>query len=170
MNVLSIAQAIVPHIRGSYLNQIFPEEFMQNLSHDRTQKGCCIACMRKMEQHEVYPPGRITPRAICPACWAAMTSNLSQDCWICGSPLDPQAIACQQHAPRDLHHRIHGGKCADYFSLVSARALGVETGVRERPAQVVSGQQSQITYEPQQTIGEIINMVPARQPLPIKVR
>ena len=178
MNVLERAKAIIPHIRNSYLNQHFPDNFMQNLPHDRVLIGCCIKCGRSMAQHEMHPPGKVTPRAICHQCWAVMTSYLSQDCWVCGNPLDKNQLSGQQYAPRDLHHRIHGGECADYFSIVSARALGVDTGVCERNQPdlarsdpIISHQpQPQIAYKPQQTVNEIIDMIQIRQPLPIKVK
>ena len=166
MHALHRTNPIIPRIRGSYLNQHYPGEYMQNLSHDRAQPGKCIKCYRDMAQHEMHPPGRITPRAICPKCWAAMTSNLSQFCWVCGSLLDQKELSQQQQAPQDLHHRIHGEKCADYFSLVSAKALGVNMELWEEPPLpgVINSDPPQITYEPQQTVNDIINMVPVKQP------
>jgi len=188
MNVLHRAQAIIPHIRGSYLSFHFPEEFIRNLSHDRAQPGKCIKCLNDMAHHDMHPPGRITPRAICPKCWAVLTSQLTQNCWVCGSWLDQQTIEHQQRAPQDIHHRIHDGKCMDYFSLVSARALGVNTGVCESPkpglvhpnqmiekntdfSRLLGGvieHPPQITYEPQQTANNIITMVPVRQRVKVK--
>jgi hypothetical protein len=55
-------------------------------------------------------------------------------------------------------------ECRDYFGLMSAVVHGDPMA-----KQVMTGPQ-QIAYEPQETLGDIINMVPARQPLPIKVR
>lgn len=172
MNVLHRAQAIIPHLKNMYLSVYYPKEFMQNLPYNPVQPGKCIRCYRNMAQHEMHPPGRITPRAICKECWAAMTSNLSQFCWVCGSLLDQGVLSQQQQAPQDLHYRIHGGKCADYFSLVSAKALGMDMEFWEEPPLpgVINSDPPQITYEPQQTVNDIINMVPVKQPLPIKVR
>ena len=178
MHTLHRTNPIIPLIRGSYLNQHYPGEYMQNLSHDRAQPGKCIKCYRDMAQHEMHPPGRITPRAICEPCWARSTAQVTIKCWVCGSVHDQQMLDYQRQAPQDIHYRIHDGKCMDYFALVSARALGVDTGVCEYPPPglhpqeidykkllggVIYREPAQITYEPQETIGDIINMVPRQK-------
>jgi len=178
MHALDRASSIIPHIKGSYLFEHFPEEYMQNLSHDKVQPGCCIYCYERMSQHQMFPPDKITPRAICESCWAGLTAQVTIRCWVCGSVHDQQMLDYQRQAPQDIHYRIHEGKCMDYFALVSARALGVDTGVCEYPPPglrlqeidykkllggVINHEPEQITYEPQETIGDIINMVPRQK-------
>jgi len=80
----------------------------------------------------IMPPGKITPRAICPVCWDQITQELTETCWICGEELDDHQLFRQEASPKDIHHRIHDvGQCKDYFSLVSARAMGHPTGILE---------------------------------------
>ena len=183
MHALHRASHIIPHIKGSYLYMHFPEEYMRNLSHDKVQPECCIYCNGRMSQHQMFPPGKITPRAICESCWDRLTAQVTIKCWVCGSVHDQQMLDYQRQAPQDIHYRIHDGKCMDYFALVSARALGVDTGVCEFPSPNlpfpddpieqekalrsllggVINETQQITYEPQETIGDIINMVPRQK-------
>ena len=183
MHPIHRAQPIIPHIRESYLDQHFPPAFMQNLPHDKVKVWCCIYCYMQMAQHQMFPPDRVTPRAICKSCWARLTAQVTIKCWVCGSVHDQQMLDYQRQAPQDIHYRIHEGKCMDYFALVSARALGVDTGVCEMPRNELAfpddpieqekalrsllggviNEPQQITYEPQETIGDIINMVPRQK-------
>ncbi len=104
---------------------------MQNLPHDKVQPGVVFIVIGDMAQHQMFPPDKITPRAICESCWARLTAQVTIKCWVCGSVHDQQMLDYQRQAPQDIHYRIHDGKCMDYFALVSARALGVDTGVCE---------------------------------------
>lgn len=135
MNVLTVFSAMLPYVRGRALYELFPDEFMTNLPYDRVSPGCCILCLRHMRNDEMFPPDRITPRAICPTCWAPLTANVTQICWICLDSLESWRVKKQERHGGDLHFRIHEGKCRDYFSLVSAKALGQQTGIIEAPSQ-----------------------------------
>lgn len=130
MNVISRFSVMAPYIRGKALHELFPSNYMVNLPYAQFPVHCCIRCGKAMSQHEMFPHGK-TPRAICPGCWNELTSSISVKCWVCHECLESSKIDMQMHNPRDLHHRMHGGKCADYFSLESARMLGYETGIRE---------------------------------------
>jgi hypothetical protein len=130
MNVLTIFSAMAPFIIDRSLYELFPAHFMKNLPYDRVRPYCCILCGKPMAQNEMFPPNRITPRAICSECWAALTASVNESCWICNDNLENWKIDRQYMQPRDLHFRLHGGKCRDYFSLVSAKALGQNTGIR----------------------------------------
>jgi hypothetical protein len=136
MNVLTVFSAMAPYIRGKNLHELFPHQFMQNLPYDRVRPGCCIICVRPMGNYEMFPPGRITPRAVCPVCWSSLTSGVTQNCLVCLDSLESWRIQKQERQLGNLHLRIHEGKCRDYFSLVSAKALGKETGIIDLPAVV----------------------------------
>ena len=131
MNVLTVFSAMAPYVRGRSLSELFPAHFMQNLPFNRIQQGCCIFCIRPMAYEEMFPPDRLTPRAICPECWAALTANISEACWVCGNYLEDWKINQQRIQLSELHFRIHGEKCGDYFSLCSAQGLGQHTGIRD---------------------------------------
>ena len=130
MNVLTVFNAMSPFIQGRSLSELFAAHFMQNLPYGRFSPHCCIVCGRTMDDQEMFPPDRLTPRAICPGCWAKLTSTLSRQCWVCGGDLGSK-FDRQRSQRHDLHYRIHGGICSDYFSLVSVRALGYVTGIRD---------------------------------------
>lgn len=131
MNVLTYFNAMAPYIKGKSIYQLFPESFVENLPFARYQPFHCLGCACQMTPDMIMPPGKVTPRAICQNCWDQFTARFTGDCLVCNEPMEDAQVLNQQAAPKDLHHRIHGGKCRDYFSLVSARALGYETGILE---------------------------------------
>jgi hypothetical protein len=132
MNVLTRFSAMAPHIKGKCLNELFPANYLQNMPYQEVQPYHCIVpnCRQLMHHHEMFPKDRLTARAICPECWDALTSISTRECWVCGDDLDSKHNQQQFH-PRDIHNRIHSGMCCDYFSLVSAKALGRDTGILE---------------------------------------
>jgi hypothetical protein len=132
MNILTYFNAMQPYIQGRSIYQLFPSEFVENVPFARFPPFHCIRCGGQMTPDMIMPPGRVTPRAICPTCWEQLTEELTEYCWVCGEELDDHQLFRQEASPKDIHHRIHDvGKCRDYFSLVSARAIGHSTGIVE---------------------------------------
>ena len=113
-----------PHVRGKSLSQLFPANFMANLPYDRVMVGHCIQCGRLMSRDEMQPPGRQTPRAMCQQCYDYWTSSQSDVCPICKEYLSNDKLNGQRMNPKEVSFRIHDGKCLDYFSIVSCKALG----------------------------------------------
>ncbi len=113
-----------PAVRGKFLSQLFPKHFMENIPYENIKVGCCIQCGRRMHPNEMEPPGRQTPRAMCPECYDYLTSNISDECPICGEYLPKRKVDAQRGNPKEVSHRIHDGKCLDYFSIISCKALG----------------------------------------------
>jgi len=172
MNVLTRFTAMAPHIMGRHLYEVFPGEFKQNLPFDRVRVGCCIWCGNNMPHSEMFPRDRQTPRALCSSCWNQLTAGITTDCWVCEYRLEDSRIQAQMRNPHDLHHRVHDGECIDYFSLVSAKALGQNTGIIETI--IPQNQQALpsgnvILGLPQPVQQDIIDVTPqnVRRPLPI---
>lgn len=132
MNVMTYFNAMQPYIQGKSIYQLFPSEYIQNIPFARHPPFHCINCGCGMTPDMIMPPGRITPRAICPHCWEQLTAELTDKCWVCGEDLEDHQLFSQEASPKDIHNRIHDvGQCRDYFSLVSARAMGHSTGILE---------------------------------------
>ena len=126
MNILLLFHAVIPHLTGKFLAEVFPHHFIENLPYNSVQPYHCIPpnCGRLMSHFEMFPPDRLTPRAICPQCWSNMTSIRSDECWVCCDYIEDWRFERQKLKPHDLHFRIHGLRCSDYWSIVSAKALG----------------------------------------------
>ena len=195
MNVLDYFNAMAPHIRGKSISELYSEEITSRLDYSKIQPGACLICGGQMDYDEMYPRDKLTPRATHAQCWQKLTSVQHSDCLVCGGQLDDFQIMKQAKFWGDLHNHIHDtGECAFYFSLCSAKVLGLETGIREERTvvqhaagfkQLPSGtkisrdpnefvlappQQAAITYEPQETVGDIIEMQQVRKPEPAYVR
>jgi len=112
-----------PEVRGKSLNQLFPQHFMDRLPYHKIKVGCCILDGRPMSRDEMEPDDK-TPRAICPECYAKWTSQVTEICPICGESLPYDRVEVQQDEPYEVALRIHDGKCLDYFSICSCKALG----------------------------------------------
>ena len=134
-----------PKVRGKSLNQLFPQHFMDNLPYHKIKIGCCIQCGRRMSRHEMEPPGK-TPRAICPECYAKWTSEVTKKCPICDENLPNHKVQAQSSNPQEVSFRIHDGKCLDYFSIVSCKALGDDMSFLADE----TGHQPQQKYDPPQ--------------------
>ena len=133
MNVLYYFEAMKEQVFRKSLQQLFPQEFFQYIPFENVRKGRCIICTLPMSQSEMHPQGAITPRAICPSCYQNRTLNNNiKECWVCGGGFDNETYNNQSVNPGDIHFRIHEyGRCRDYFSLLSAHALGIDTGIIE---------------------------------------
>lgn len=130
MNVFLLVHALVPVITGKYLSEIFPAQFMDNIPYQDIQPYRCIrpGCSRQMVEEEMFPPTQSTPSAVCFRCWSELTSNRNEECWVCGEYLEDWRFEMQRARPRDIRCRIHGLRCSDYWSIVSAKALGQNMG------------------------------------------
>jgi hypothetical protein len=165
MNVLDRFYAMKPYIQGKSWEEIFPRASTENFNYRTAKAGHCLICDLRMRPEDMFPRDRLTPRAICPTCWSTITSRLNRFCWVCTLMLDFELVHAQQNDMGNLHHRIHTGRCADYFSAVSAIALGKHIGLvmsRPQPALPQPAQRA-IAYERQTTVDDIINMVPTRE-------
>jgi len=135
MNVIQYFQAMAPKIKGKSIHELFPAHFIQNMPFAKQGQFCCMECGKPMSDNEMKPPGRITPRAICPRCYGIMTAQTTAGCWVCGNYIgheDTKKTDKQRQAPHEIHHRLCGDNgCKFYFSLCSAYALGLHTGVKE---------------------------------------
>ncbi len=130
MNVLTYYQAMQNHVKGKNMEELFPAEFFANMPFVNVRQGHCLACSKPMTDEEMKPQGRITPRAMCPGCWAKATAYTSENCWVCEGKLDQDVVANQMKSQKDVHHRIHDhGECRNYFSVLSAHILGIDTGI-----------------------------------------
>jgi len=169
MNILLLFHAVIPHLTGKFLAEIFSHSFMENLPYNTAQPYHCIHpnCGCLMSHFEMFPPDRLTPRAICPQCWTKMTSDLSEECWVCGDYLEEWRWKNQKIQPRDLHYRIHGSYCADYFSIISAKALGQDMSFLRDEAHSLTREHPQYIDAQYQKMDPIpINRGPAALPAP----
>jgi len=146
MNVFLLIHALAPMITGKYLAEIFPDQFMKNIPYQDVQPYHCIrpGCSRHMVEEEMFPPGRLTPRAVCPRCWSELTSVRNEECLVCGDYLEDWRFEIQDNRPRDIRFRIHGLRCSDYWSIVSAKALGQDMSFLRDEAHILTKERPQI--------------------------
>lgn len=192
MNVLDYFNAMAPHIQGKAISELYPAELTSKLDFAKVQPGACLICGDQMDYYEMYPQDKITPRATHAKCWHELISVQHSDCLVCGGRLDDFQVMAQRKFHGDLHHHIHEtGECAFYFSLCSAKVLGLETGIREERSVAVQHGSAfkqlpagirhhddgrevlappQIAYEPVETVDDIIEMQQVRKPEPAYVR
>ena len=130
-NVLTRLSAMAPFVQGRSLRQLYPTQFMQNWPYHQVMPSCCInpACGRQMSYEEMFPADKNTPRALCPECYAEWTSAVTEQCPVCGDYLENWRIVNQTHQPHEVTFRLHDGRCLDYFSLLSGKALGQRVGI-----------------------------------------
>ena len=84
---------------------------------------------------------------------------------MCGCGLDMDTVSQFRANRREVSFRFCP-KCRDYFGLMAAVVHGDPVAIG-----VMGSGQQQIAYEPQETLGNVIEMAPRqRQPLPIKLR
>lgn len=124
MNVFLLVHALVPHLRGKYLAEVFPAEFMSNIPYQDIRPYKCIYCGTQMVKEEMFPPEKLTPRAVCPRCWSELTSVQNDECCVCGDYLEDWRFEIQKSRPRDIRFRMHALRCSDYWAIVSAKTLG----------------------------------------------
>ena len=119
-------QALIRSIQGRSLHELYPNHFMQNWPYDRVQPYQCIGigCGRPMSYEELWPANKATPRAMCPECYSEWTSALTEQCPVCGDYLEKWRVDNQKCSPNEVSFRVHDGRCLDYFSLLSGKALG----------------------------------------------
>jgi len=118
-----------------------------------------------LSPEERRPAHAATPRHTKQRVYEAfITPSDDTKCGMCGCDLDAQSVSQFRANRREVSFRFCS-KCRDYFGLMAAVVHGDPVAKK-----VMGAGRPQIAYEPQQTVGDIINMVPARQPLPIKLR
>ena len=81
----------------------------------------------------MHPPGALTPRAMCASCYNKWQSDIERTggCLVCGARLEGWRLDNFYHNKREVSNRLHDGQCKEYFSLLSVKALGYPTGLRE---------------------------------------
>ena len=123
--------AMAPFVQGRALRQLFSAQFMQNWPYHRVRPGCCInpVCGRQMSHEEMFPADKKTPRAMCPDCYAEWTRTVTEHCPVCGDYLENWRVDNQIHQAHEVTFRLHDGRCLDYFSLLSGKALGQCSGI-----------------------------------------
>jgi hypothetical protein len=127
-NVVFIFEALIPALHGRSLDEYFPSHFMQRWPYSSVRPDCCIGCDRRMSYEEMFPRDKLTPRAMCPECYAEWTSTLTTRCPICGGMLEKWRVDSQIDQPAEVRLRLHHGKCMHYFALQSVRSLGRKVG------------------------------------------
>jgi hypothetical protein len=138
-----------PNIRGKSLSQLFPQYFMANMPYQNIKVGCCIMDGRPMSHHEMEPPKK-SPRAICSDCYSKWTSQVTEICPICGEALPIKRVEVQADDPYEVALRIHDGKCLEYFSLLSCKALGDDMSFIAEETGYQPPQQYKQQYQPPQ--------------------
>ena len=112
---------------ADYTNKTWREVFgdlVDIWSYEKIKNGHCIGCNRQMSQEAMYPSDRLTPRAMCPACYSGWTRTITKVCPICYNSLNFWQIKAQEFHPLDVSYRICDGLCLEYFSAMSSKALG----------------------------------------------
>jgi hypothetical protein len=113
-----------PNVKGKLLSELFPQGFFNRFSYNDVEVRHCLHCKKAMTHNEMEPPDKLTPRAMHVQCFAEFTNGITEECPICGGYLSNDKVDAQSHSHYDIHHRICEGRCMDYFSLVSCKALG----------------------------------------------
>ena len=111
-------------IKGKLLSELFPKGFFNRFSYNDVEVKHCLHCKRSMTHNEREPPDKLTPRAMHVQCFAEFTNGITEVCPICEGYLSNDKVNAQSNSPYDIHHRICEGRCMDYFSIVSCKALG----------------------------------------------
>ena len=139
MHVFQEFQHTGPYMRGRSIQDFFDEKFqMQIFRFANYPKGHCIYCGGMMQYHEQNPPGRITPRSMHDGCFAQLRAQMHGYCIVCGYKVTEEQKQGQARNPIDIHNWVHKSEnfpnaqpCKDYFVVVSAHGLGIETGLLE---------------------------------------
>lgn len=148
---------------GHDVQDTFPVQ-VRLIPPERVRRNECPLSGQKLEHHAMYPSNAATPRHTAQHVYEALVNPQDDTkCGLCGCGLDMDIVGQFRANRREVSFRFCP-ECRDYFGLMAAVVHGDPLAIG------VMGGPRQIAYEPQKTIGDIINMVPVRQPLPIKVR
>ena len=128
MNVYLFFHVLAPYLREKGLDDLFPRHFMNNFPYHAVKSHHCIVagCGRGMGNEHMFLGHNGFPSAICSFCFSEMTSNPSEECWVCGDYLEDWRYEMQKVQPQNINFRMHELRCRDYFSIVSVKALGQE--------------------------------------------
>ena len=169
MNILLRFYAVIPHLTGKFLAEIFPHRIVENIPYKSVEPYRCIRpdCGRLMSRFEMFPPDGLSPGAICPRCRAALISVFTEECWACGNYIEEWRWKNQKTHSCDLYYRIHDLYCADYFSVISAKALGQNMSFLRDEAHSLTKEHPQyIDVQYQEMTPIPINHAPAALPAP----
>ena len=157
---------------GNDVSDCFPVQ-TEIIPPRTVRPGKCPFSGLDLSDEERCPPGALTPRHTKKHVYEAFI-NPDDDtrCGMCGDGLDADTIKQFRANRREVAFRFCQ-KCRDYFALMAAVVNGDSMAIKVmqvyppvRPFD--NGEERQIAYEPQQTVNDIINMVPVRHPLPVK--
>ncbi|WP_419660498.1 hypothetical protein [Desulfosarcina variabilis] len=152
---------------GISVNDRFPVQ-VQIIPPSRVRREECPFTGEHLSHGEMYPRG-LTPRHTKESVYQAFINPADDTrCGICNCELDHQTINMFRHNRREVAYRFCPD-CRDYFALMAAVVHGdpVATKVMRSEQTAISYQPvNQITYEPQETVDDIINMAP--RPLPVR--
>jgi len=169
MNILLLFHAVIPHLTGKFLAEVFPHRIVVNIPYNSVQPYHCIHpnCGRLMSHLEMFPPDGLTPSAICLRCSEELISGLTEECWACGDYIEEWRWKNQKTHPCDLYYRMHGLYCSDYFSVISAKALGQNMSFLRDEADSLTREHPQyIDAQYQEMAPFPINRGPAALPAP----
>lgn len=113
-----------PNVKGKYLNQLFPQEFLDMMPYRFIRYRQCLSCGKTVEQYDLEPPDMVNPRATHAKCFNRLGVRISKKCMICKSILSEDKINGQSHSPYDSYYRICDGHCINYFSIISCKIFG----------------------------------------------
>lgn len=146
---------------GHDVHDAFPVQ-VKRLPPESVRQGVCPFSGHSLEHHEMYPSNAATPRHTEQHVYETLINPQDDTrCALCGCGLDMDTVGQFRANRREVAFRFCP-QCRDYFGLMAAVVHGDPVA-----KQVMAGPR-QIAYEPQETMGDIINMVPVRQR--VKVR
>ena len=125
------ATGIFNRLGARYVEDCFPQPFIQDLPPSGVQKGHCLDCGRPLAHQEMFPPGR-PPRYMCDYCYQQIAfSGPKHHCLTCGGQLPADQVQEQMRNPQELSHAFHKGLCEDYHSVLAGIVIGVPFQVEQ---------------------------------------
>lgn len=146
------------HFYGSG-HKDYPAHFTKNLNPANAGHHECIGgCGKHLGDHEINPPGRATPRAMCEDCYQAWGEKVKETglCGVCGEELGVPKMTKYLYNPQEVTNRLHDGLCLDYFCELSTESIKGGTGIRKQPA---------IAHQPMETLE--FDRHTQREPVPV---
>lgn len=163
----SVARAM--HQYGNTVHDCLPVQ-TKIVPPELVSQGVCPFSGQALSHSEMHPTGAATPRHTKQHVYEAfITPADDTKCGMCGCGLDMDTVSRFRVNRREIENRFCP-ECRDYFALMAAVVHGDQLAASVMGANVPDNRQRQIAYEPQQTVGDVIDLVPVRHALPIKVR
>jgi hypothetical protein len=136
---------------------------MEILPPEKAQKGKCLSGER-LTHAEMYPDERM-PRFLKQHVYESFVYRPDvSTCAMCGCGQDHAKVANAKSQPREIQYHFCD-KCFEYMCLVSAAVHGDANAL-----QLFADATPQIAYQPMQKLGDVIELHPQRQPLPVYAR